>query len=84
MKKALCNRGGAGSGGSELLILDEAHRLKNEVSATRTALSRIPCRRRVLLTGTPMQNDLVEFFSVSGHFRLAISLYCVVHVVVLV
>ena len=35
----------------DLIILDEAHRLKNEDSASRRTLSKLPCKRRVLLTG---------------------------------
>jgi SNF2 family DNA or RNA helicase len=48
----------------DLLILDEAHRLKNNATGTSVALSQLPCRRRVLLSGTPLQNDLVEFFAI--------------------
>ena len=48
----------------DLLILDEAHRLKNNATGTSVALSSLPCRRRVLLSGTPLQNDLVEFFAI--------------------
>jgi len=47
----------------DVLVCDEAHRLKNRENQTSMALSSIPCRRRVLLTGTPMQNDLEEFFA---------------------
>ncbi|DBA00028.1 TPA: hypothetical protein N0F65_002031 [Lagenidium giganteum] len=47
----------------ELLICDEAHRLKNSNSQINKALSALACRRRVLLSGTPMQNDLEEFFA---------------------
>ncbi|CAM9559187.1 unnamed protein product, partial [Phaeothamnion confervicola] len=47
----------------DLLICDEAHRLKNADTATNQALSSLKCRRRVLLSGTPMQNDLDEFFA---------------------
>ncbi|RLN60208.1 hypothetical protein BBJ28_00003717 [Nothophytophthora sp. Chile5] len=47
----------------ELLICDEAHRLKNANSQINRALSSLPCRKRVLLSGTPMQNDLEEFFA---------------------
>ncbi|KAI9915281.1 hypothetical protein PsorP6_008499 [Peronosclerospora sorghi] len=47
----------------ELLICDEAHRLKNANSQIYKALSSLPCRKRVLLSGTPMQNDLEEFFA---------------------
>ena len=49
--------------GPELIICDEAHRLKNNETKTNVALANLPCTRRVLLSGTPMQNDLDEFFS---------------------
>lgn len=47
----------------DLLICDEAHRLKNRDNQTTRALHSLPCKRRVLLTGTPMQNDLEEFYA---------------------
>jgi DNA repair and recombination RAD54-like protein len=47
----------------DLLICDEAHRLKNEATLTNQALASLPCRRRILLSGTPMQNDLEEFYA---------------------
>ncbi|TYK13976.1 protein CHROMATIN REMODELING 25 isoform X1 [Cucumis melo var. makuwa] len=47
----------------DLLICDEAHRLKNDQTLTNRALAALSCRRRVLLSGTPMQNDLEEFFA---------------------
>uniref|UniRef100_J3LHD5 DNA repair and recombination protein RAD54 n=2 Tax=Oryza brachyantha TaxID=4533 RepID=J3LHD5_ORYBR len=50
-------------GSCDLLICDEAHRLKNDQTLTNKALAALPCKRRVLLSGTPMQNDLEEFFS---------------------
>lgn len=52
-----------GSSCCDLLICDEAHRLKNGDTATSKALASLPCTRRVLLSGTPMQNDLEEFFA---------------------
>ncbi|CAA6658879.1 unnamed protein product [Spirodela intermedia] len=68
------------SGCCDLLICDEAHRLKNDQTLTNRALDALPCHRRVLLSGTPMQNDLEEFFAMvnftnpgilgdSTHFR---------------
>eukprot|EP00730_Choanoeca_flexa_P016522 TRINITY_DN7827_c0_g1_i2.p1 TRINITY_DN7827_c0_g1~~TRINITY_DN7827_c0_g1_i2.p1 ORF type:complete len:638 (+),score=118.21 TRINITY_DN7827_c0_g1_i2:78-1916(+) len=47
----------------DLLICDEAHRLKNAASKTTKTLMSLPIRRRVALTGTPVQNDLQEFFT---------------------
>ncbi|SGY44286.1 BQ5605_C001g00138 [Microbotryum silenes-dioicae] len=46
-----------------LLLADEGHRLKNSDNQTYTALMSINCKRRVILTGTPIQNDLNEYFS---------------------
>jgi DNA repair and recombination RAD54-like protein len=46
-----------------LLLADEGHRLKNADSLTFTALNAIKVQRRVILSGTPVQNDLSEYFS---------------------
>lgn len=46
-----------------LVICDEGHRLKNQESQTYLALNQINSKRRVLLSGTPIQNDLLEYFS---------------------
>ena len=50
----------------DLLVCDEAHRLKNATQSTKgaMALESLRCLRRVLLTGTPIQNDLDELWSV--------------------
>ncbi|CCG81829.1 SNF2 family N-terminal domain protein [Taphrina deformans PYCC 5710] len=52
-------------GGTEvgLLLCDEGHRLKNGESQTFTALNSLNCKRRVILSGTPIQNDLSEYFA---------------------
>ncbi|KXZ56498.1 hypothetical protein GPECTOR_1g446 [Gonium pectorale] len=47
----------------DLLMCDEAHRLKNDATLTNRALDTLQCKRRVLLSGTPMQNHLDEFFA---------------------
>lgn len=46
-----------------LVICDEGHRLKNQDNQTYLALNAINSKRRVLLSGTPIQNDLLEYFS---------------------
>ncbi|KAI3443219.1 uncharacterized protein J3R85_000141 [Psidium guajava] len=46
------------------LIIDEGHRLKNhECSLTRTLVSGYQTQRRLLLTGTPIQNSLQELWA---------------------
>ncbi|XP_054724428.1 DNA repair and recombination protein RAD54-like [Uloborus diversus] len=46
-----------------LVICDEGHRLKNSENQTYQALDKLNAKRRVLLSGTPIQNDLLEYFS---------------------
>lgn len=46
-----------------LILCDEGHRLKNGDSLTFTALNALDCTRRVILSGTPIQNDLSEYFA---------------------
>ncbi|XP_074242953.1 DNA repair and recombination protein RAD54B isoform X2 [Saimiri boliviensis] len=47
----------------DILICDEGHRLKNSAIKTTTALISLSCDKRIILTGTPIQNDLQEFFA---------------------
>ncbi|XP_052000226.1 DNA repair and recombination protein RAD54B [Xyrauchen texanus] len=47
-----------------VLICDEGHRLKNSNIKTANALTGLSCQRRLILTGTPVQNDLQEFYSI--------------------
>ncbi|CAO3678536.1 unnamed protein product [Umbelopsis ramanniana] len=46
-----------------LLLCDEGHRLKNGNSLTFQGLNSLQVQRRVILSGTPIQNDLSEYFS---------------------
>ncbi|XP_055853267.1 DNA repair and recombination protein RAD54-like [Episyrphus balteatus] len=46
-----------------IVICDEGHRLKNSENQTYQALMGLKTKRRVLLSGTPIQNDLTEYFS---------------------
>lgn len=45
------------------VVLDEGHMLKNMQSQRYQALMKVKARRRLLLTGTPLQNNLLELMS---------------------
>ncbi|KAI0500418.1 hypothetical protein KFK09_018630 [Dendrobium nobile] len=45
------------------IIIDEAQRMKDRESVLARDLDRYRCQRRLLLTGTPLQNDLKELWS---------------------
>ncbi|XP_037626982.1 chromodomain-helicase-DNA-binding protein 1-like isoform X2 [Sebastes umbrosus] len=47
----------------KVLVVDEAHRLKNQNSLLHKALTQFSVGFRVLLTGTPIQNNLEELYS---------------------
>lgn len=46
-----------------VVIIDEAHRLKNRNCKLLEGLKRLSMEHRVLLTGTPLQNSVEELFS---------------------
>ena len=43
-----------------MVICDEGHVLRNVTSAISKALNSIATKRRIVLTGTPLQNNLPE------------------------
>ncbi|CEF64135.1 SWI/SNF-related matrix-associated actin-dependent regulator of chromatin subfamily A member 5 [Strongyloides ratti] len=47
----------------DYIIIDEAHRIKNGKSITSKAIRYIKSKNRLLLTGTPLQNNLYELWS---------------------
>lgn len=43
--------------------MNQGHRLKNSDNQTYQTLNKMSAQRRVLISGTPIQNDLLEYFS---------------------
>uniref|UniRef100_A0A182Q624 Transcriptional regulator ATRX n=1 Tax=Anopheles farauti TaxID=69004 RepID=A0A182Q624_9DIPT len=48
--------------GPELIVCDEGHLLKNEKTTLSQAINRISTMRRIVLTGTPIQNNMKEYY----------------------
>ena len=51
-------------GSIDLLVCDEGHRLKNQTSKILSILKDIDVKNKILLSGTPIQNDLTEFHTI--------------------
>ncbi|XP_043968172.1 DNA excision repair protein ERCC-6-like isoform X2 [Gambusia affinis] len=47
----------------DYMILDEAHKIKNSSTKTAKSAYAIPSKNRILLTGTPVQNNLREMWT---------------------
>ena len=48
--------------GIDMVVADEGHRLKTAKNKSALAIKSLDTPRRVILSGTPIQNDLSEFF----------------------
>lgn len=49
-------------GGVDIVIADEGHRLKTEKNKSAQAIKSLLTQRKIILSGTPLQNDLTEFY----------------------
>lgn len=56
MHKALINPG------ADLIVCDEGHRIKNSNAEISVVLNEIRSHRRIVLTGFPLQNNLMEYW----------------------
>src|SRR5262249_32888278 len=49
---------------ADLIVLDEAQRIKNWVSKTTRAIKKLRSRYALVLTGTPLENKIEELYSI--------------------
>uniref|UniRef100_A0A7S0AL01 Uncharacterized protein n=1 Tax=Pyrodinium bahamense TaxID=73915 RepID=A0A7S0AL01_9DINO len=47
----------------QCIVIDEGHRMKNQKSVLHETMTKMRCRTRMLLTGTPLQNNLNELWA---------------------
>ncbi|XP_037030539.1 uncharacterized protein LOC119070351 isoform X7 [Bradysia coprophila] len=54
---------------ADIVICDEGHVIKNSTAGITLAVNQIETKRRIVLTGTPMQNHLMEYYSMVNFVR---------------
>jgi SNF2 family DNA or RNA helicase len=55
--------------GPDLIVLDEGHRVRNHKSKMVKALAHVKTKRRIILTGYPLQNHMEEYWTMVNFAR---------------
>lgn len=65
--------------GPDILVCDEAHMIKNGKADITQVLKQVRSKRRVALTGSPLQNNLMEYYCVRCFQKTYFELFFVTH-----
>lgn len=55
--------------GPSLVVVDEGHEIKNKNNLLNVSLNKIQTKRRIVLSGTPLQNRLEEYYHMCNFVR---------------
>ncbi|KAI4350074.1 hypothetical protein L6164_010597 [Bauhinia variegata] len=55
--------------GPDIFVCDEAHMIKNTRADITQSLKQVKCQRRIALTGSPLQNNLMEYYCMVDFVR---------------